>query len=117
MSKPITVERAPELSLGMTALSVLIILISIMGMGYPESFTLGIEGFILLGLGALLLIAGIGWFSAYRKRVDRFNEYLEEKKKANFIKNLDEVEYLAWRLPSDFETVLEERKRELKINR
>ncbi|MFP4169490.1 MAG: DUF3198 domain-containing protein [Methanomassiliicoccales archaeon] len=117
MSKPITVERAPELSLGMTALSVLIILISAMGMGYPESYTLGMGDFLLLGLGILLLIVGVGWFMDYRKRVNRFHEYLKEKKKANFIKNLDEIEYLAWRLPSDFEVVLEERKKELKVNR
>jgi hypothetical protein len=48
-------------------------------------------------------------------RIRRFHILLDEKQKAIFIKNLDDVEYLAWRLPSKYEEELIEKKRQMGV--
>jgi hypothetical protein len=40
---------------------------------------------------------------------------MEEKSKANFVRKIDDVEYLAWKLPLKFEERLSAKKKELGI--
>ncbi len=71
---------------------------------------------ILVG-GIILVIAG-GWYSVdtIRKRRE-FEEYMESESKREFIKNLRELEELAYKLGEKYQKQLEEKKKEWKIKR
>lgn len=86
-------------------------MIGLAGFLSSESFGMGGLEYIALLVGILLLLIGIVWMVSYFSRVRRFNALVEENRKAVFIKNMDDVEYLAWRLPSRFEEELHQKKK------
>jgi bacteriorhodopsin len=88
---------------------VLVGLLDLVGYGFKE---VGNWGYWSLGVGAILLLIGGIWFALYRINVRKFNKLMEEKSKATFVKKLDDVEYLAWRLPMKFEERLSVKKKD-----
>lgn len=66
-------------------------------------------------LGPVLIIAG-GWyfFDNLTKRRE-FHELMENTSKAKFIRNLDRVEYLAWRLTPKHQSLFIEKKKGFRI--
>lgn len=106
MSKPFIVQRAGALSLvtlmagiAMTVVAIL----DLLGIAFTE---LGNWDYWLLMGGILFVLIGGVWFFLHVKNIRKFRELMEEKSKANFLKKLDDVEYLAWRLPMKYEEEL-----------
>jgi hypothetical protein len=66
-------------------------------------------------LGPILIIAGGWYFFDNINRRKEFKELMETTSKAKFIRNLDRVEYLAWRLTPSHQSELMEKKKEFNI--
>ncbi len=113
MAKPITVEKAPHLFSMLIFLGVVIGALSAPALF--SSYELGGWSYLLFPVAVLLAIVGILWMIGYLSKVQRFYDLIDENSKAAFLKKLDDVEYLAWRLPSKYEDILVWKKRELKI--
>ena len=111
MSKPIQVERAAPLSIGMLVAGVAMVIVAIIAM-YDIAFTeMGNWDWWVLLIGALIAVIGGLWFASYLMNVKKFRKLIAEQSKAAFIKELDDVEYLAWRLPLKFENELAAKKK------
>lgn len=68
-------------------------------------------------LGLLGTIIALWWDLDYFIKVRKLKNLSDTSSKAKFIKNLDEIEYLAWRLPKRFRMMVAEKKEELKITK
>jgi len=115
MPKPFMVERGSTISAGLLILGLALLMVGAVGILDPDNLGMGTGAPFLLIVGVLLLSIGIAWMGAYLSRVKKFHVLLSENKKATFIRNLDEVEYLAWKLPTRFEMELAERKRKMGV--
>ena len=69
----------------------------------------------LLIIGPLLLIGAVWWLYDYVKKVRSLSRLISTPSKAKFVRNLDEIEYLAWSLPQRFETKVLEMKRRFNV--
>jgi hypothetical protein len=115
MSKPFSVQYVSALSSGLLIAGILLLIVGIadvIGVGFKE---LGGWGFWLLGAGAIVLLIGAIWFYTYVASVRKFRKLMGEKSKAAFVKKLDDVEYLAWKLPMKYESQLSVKKKEFGI--
>ncbi len=115
MAKPFYVEWAPVFSgalfavgLGMLAAGA----ISLMGIMLKD---LGAWAYWVMFIGFFVFLSGLIWLGMYLSSVRRFRKLAAEKSKAVFVKNMDDVEYLAWKLPMKYERQLVEKKRDLGI--
>jgi hypothetical protein len=61
------------------------------------------------------LVVCIWWFYDYVRKTRDLAELIDTPSKAKFVRNLDEIEYLAWSLPKKFENQVLKKKKELKI--
>lgn len=61
-------------------------------------------------LGPIVLIAGAWYFFDNVKMRREFKELMETTSKAKFIRNLDRIEYLAWKLTPEHQNQLAKRK-------
>lgn len=61
------------------------------------------------------LVVCIWWFYDYIRKTRELADLIDTPSKAKFVRNLDEIEYLAWSLPQKFEDQVLKKKRELKI--
>jgi hypothetical protein len=68
-----------------------------------------------LVVGFIAFAFGLYWLAGYLRNVRDFKKLIEEQSKAALIKNLDDIEYLAWKLPIRFEEELQERKKRLGV--
>lgn len=68
-------------------------------------------------IGPLGVIVTLWWDLDYFFKVRKLKELSDTSSKAKFIKNLDEIEYLAWRLPKRYRVMVAEKKNELKITK
>lgn len=115
MVKPFLVEKAPVAWGGLLIFGIALTLLGAYGLLDSSPFGgWGVEYLFLL-IGIVFILVGVVLLSGYLIRVRRFHGLLSERKKVEFIKHLDDVEYLAWRLPLRFEEELNEKKRELGI--
>lgn len=111
MSKPVQVERAAPISIGMMVGGVAMIVIAILAL-YGIAFTeLGNWDYWVLIIGGGLAVIGALWFISYVLNVRKFHKLMAEKSKAVFLKELDDIEYLAWRLPLRYEEELMAKKK------
>jgi len=115
MSKPFTVQHAETLSVVILVIGVAIFVVGLLDLLNMRFVEVGTWGYWLLGIGAVLLLIGSIWLITYRLSVKKFNKMMEEKSKANFVRKMDDVEYLAWKLPLKFEERLSAKKKELGI--
>ncbi len=115
MPKPFMVERASETSMSILVVGLILTVFGALGPMDGLSLITQEVGYAVLILGSILLIVGLIWTWSFRGNVRKFHSLLSENRKANFIRNLDNVEYLAWKLPSKYEMELMERKKELGI--
>lgn len=108
-------------------LSVFLTIIGIAGVfysdGLPGSLSVledlttpfGEWAYWLIVIGPLLLIGAVWWLYDYIKKSRSLARLIAIPSKAKFVKNLDEIEYLAWSLPRRFETKVFEMKRRFNI--
>lgn len=66
-------------------------------------------------LGVLGLVFSLWWMSDYVIKCRKLRGMLDTTSKAKFIKNMDETEYIAWRLPQKYGVRVVNKKKELKI--
>lgn len=110
MAKPFAVERALELSASMTLIGVILAAISLADI-IAGTTGLGGWSYWTVIVGLIVFAFGLHWLAGYLRNVRDFKRILEEQSKAAFVKDLDDAEYLAWKLPTRFEDELFEKKR------
>ncbi|MBI0584803.1 MAG: DUF3198 domain-containing protein [Methanomassiliicoccus sp.] len=115
MSKPYTVQHAAAISLVLLAVGAVMLVVGVLDLMDIRFVEVGAWGFWLVGLGVVLILVGVIWYASYRINVRKFNQLMEEKSKAAFVKKLDDVEYLAWKLPLSYEERLSTKKKEFGI--
>jgi hypothetical protein len=69
----------------------------------------------LMVIGPLVLIGATWWLYDYLKKSRSLERLMATPSKAKFVKNLDEIEYLAWSLPQRFEKRVIEKKHKFNI--
>jgi hypothetical protein len=114
MSKPVSVERGMELSVVSVLAGTALLVI---GLSDALGWFLDLQGwgFYSGAAGCLLLIVGVVWLVSILQRIKTFRVLMSEKSKAVFVRSLDDVEYAAWRLPSKYDSMLVEKKREMGV--
>lgn len=126
MAKAFTREYRFELSALMLAVGVVITFISTIGLFVPKlpDYLIGFQPAIkaigywlywLLVIGPIMLAGGAWWLiDSVRKSLELL-KYLKVDSKAKFVKNLEEIEYLAWVLPRKYEDLVIDKKRQFKV--
>lgn len=66
-------------------------------------------------IGPIAFIVCIWWFYDYVKKTRELADLIDTPSKAKFVRNLDEIEFLAWSLPQRFEDKVLTKKREFKL--
>jgi len=61
------------------------------------------------------LVVCAWWLYDYVKKTRELAELIDTPSKAKFVRNIDEIDYLAWSLPQRFEDQILAKKREFKI--
>ena len=61
------------------------------------------------------LIVCAWWYYDYLKKIRELAELIDTPSKAKFVRNLDEIEYLAWSLPQRYEDKVLTKKKDFKI--
>lgn len=61
------------------------------------------------------LIVCAWWYYDYVKKTRELAELIDTPSKAKFVRNLDEIEYLAWSLPQRYEDKVLSKKKEFRI--
>jgi hypothetical protein len=114
MAKPLAVERAMELSASMTLVGVVL---AVIGLSDITTGTASFGGWSMWALvaGFIIFAFGLYWLAGFLRNVRDFKKLIEEQSKATFIKELDDVEYLAWKLPIRYEEELQEKKKRLGV--
>ena len=110
MPKPFLTEHAGHLSLAISLISGFIVAVALAD---SSSGSLGLGGwsaYLLIG-GLLAFLVGIIWLATFLRTVRDFRAYLDEERKAVFVRNIDDAEYLAWKLPMKYEEELAAKKR------
>jgi hypothetical protein len=115
MAKPFLIERAPVVSGVLFMMGVVLTFVGLAGVFSPDLIGMGGMESVVLVVGILCLMIGLIWIVILQSKIRKFYGMLSENKKAAFIKNLDEVEYVAWRLPVRYEEELDEKKRKLGV--
>lgn len=66
-------------------------------------------------IGPIAFIVCTWWLYDYVKKTRELARLIDTPSKAKFVRNLDEIEFLAWNLPQRFENKVLEKKREFKL--
>lgn len=61
------------------------------------------------------LIVSIWWLYDYIKKARKLAGLMDTPSRAKFVRNMDDIEYLAWVLPRRFEKQVIEKKKEFKL--
>jgi hypothetical protein len=114
MPKPINVEKGLELSILMTVLGAVLLFIGISD-ALDWAVDLGGWGFYAGSAGVIAVIVGVIWALSVVQRMRRFDVLIQEKSNAVFVRSLDDIEYTAWRLPSRYDELLANKKKEMGV--
>ncbi len=63
----------------------------------------------------IAFIVCVWWLYDYIAKTRELHELIDTPSKAKFVRNLDDIEYLAWVLPQRFEDKVLKKKKDLKI--
>lgn len=66
-------------------------------------------------IGPLGFLFALWWVTDYVLKVRKLKRLVDTESKAKFIKNQDDIEYIAWRLPKKYRAMVASKKSELKI--
>jgi hypothetical protein len=114
MPKPFLVERAREIAILVTVAGAVLSVLSIIDLTI-HNIGLGDWAYWTIVIGLLLFIIGIWLLASYLKLTSQFDHYMKIASRAEFKREEDELEYIAWRLPSRFEKRLAQKKEELGV--
>jgi len=114
MSKPFNVERGLELSVLMTVLGAVLLFL-----GISDALDWAVDlkgwGFYAGAAGVIALIVGVVWMISILQMMKKFDVLMREKSKAVFVRSLDDIEYAAWRLPTKYDVLLAQKKKEMGV--
>ena len=115
MSRPITVQYVVPISIAFLVVGLVLTGMAIYNFYDHDLF--GLEGwwFYLGAIGIIMALIGFFYLYSYLQRVRKFKRLIAEKSKKEFVTNLDELEYTAWRLPKSFEDKVAEKKKEFGV--
>ena len=80
-----------------------------------DFFEFGNWAFWIIIPGLLMSIIGAYFIYDFYRKMKEFRELMTIESKAKFIKNIDRIEFLAWRLHPNYERVVIEKKKKYKI--
>jgi H+/Cl- antiporter ClcA len=66
-------------------------------------------------VGPICLVAAVWWLYDYLKKSKKLADLMKTPSKAKFVRNLDDIEYLAWSLPQRFEDQVLKKKRDFGV--
>lgn len=114
MPKPFRVEHANPIAFIVVVAGAAL---TVVGLVDLNDDLLGIDGWVywLLGAGIIAFLIGLYMVISYLRLVSDFDDLMKVESKAEFVRRLDDVEYIAWRLPSKYEARLSVKKKELGI--
>ena len=112
MSKPFGVEHALEIAVGVCSVGALLTVLSLVQLTVVD-IGLGDWAYWLVVMGLISFLVGVYLLSGYLRLAAQFDKYLDTESRAEFKKNQDEVEYLAWRLPSRYNDRLVKKMKDL----
>lgn len=115
MGKPIHVEWAPVFSVGLLLFGFVLLELALMSLFTEISLISTGWAYWLLIVGLIFVISGGVWFWRFLSTLTKYKKLLATRSKSEFITNLDDIEYMAWKLPSKYQRELEVKKSELKI--
>lgn len=69
----------------------------------------------LVVVGPLGVVVAVWWLYDFMKKTRKLAALIKTPSKAKFVRNLDDIEYLAWSLPQRFEDQVLEKKREFRL--
>lgn len=81
--------------------------------GFAEK--VGEWGWWILISAPVILIAGVWCFFDQIMARKKFNKFVSPNSKANFVKNISEIEGVVWKLPIKYRERFEEKKKKFKI--
>jgi len=114
MAKPFQVEYAH-----LIALVIIVAGVALSAISMPDllgvDVALGQWAWWTLVIGLALFVVGVYLLIVYLRNITEFEKLMQLKSKAEFVRNQDDAEYLAWRLPSKFESRLNEKKKGFNI--
>lgn len=115
MSRPVTVQYVVPFSIGLLMGGSVLIGLSLYSYYIEDLFNLGGWWFWVILAGLIMAIAGFFYLYGYLNRVRKFKKLIAEKSKKEFVVNLDELEYTAWRLPKKYEDLVRDKKKEFGV--
>lgn len=71
----------------------------------------------LIAIGPIGLAISLWWLSDYFSKGRKLKRLIDTTSKAKFIKSMDEIDYITWRLPKRFKLIVSRKKLELKIRK
>ncbi len=69
----------------------------------------------LVVIGPIGLVVCLWWLYDYVKKKRELARLIDTPSRAKFVRNLDDIEYLAWVLPQRFEDKVLDKKKDLKL--
>ena len=127
LTKSVITEFRLELSTFLSLLFGFLTIVSVIGVFLGDSAPSYFEAIVELGdpfgdwLTWLVAIAPIGlvvcvwWFYDYVKKTRELAKLIDTPSKAKFVRNMDDIEYLAWVLPKRYENQVIDKKKEFKL--
>jgi len=69
----------------------------------------------LVVIGPIGLVICLWWLYDYEKKIRELKNLIDTPSKAKFVRNIDDIEYLAWVLPQRFEDRVLDKKKEFRL--
>ena len=114
------------LSLILVIVSATLLPLTAIGLYAPEYETEGMKGFrdsvgdwdkIIFLASILLLLIGLAYLYSFQSTHRKFMILIDTTSKQTFIKNQEDIEYYAWKLGSQYEKIVKDKKIELGITK
>lgn len=115
MARPLRVEYADIIWPAMSVVGVAAVVLSALALMELDGSPLGGWSFYTLLIGIFIGIWGIWELVVHHKRIKRMREFLAMEGKSHLVRNIEEMEFLAWCLPSRWEEALKEKKRHYRV--
>lgn len=127
LTKSVITEYRLELSTFLSLLFGFLTIVSMIGIILGDSAPSYLQFIVDLGdpfgnwLTWLVVAAPIGfvvcvwWFYDYVKKTRELAKLIDTPSRAKFVRNIDDIEYLAWALPQRFEDQVIAKKKEFKL--
>jgi hypothetical protein len=117
-------ENQQGLSFALFAVAVIFFALSVIAIFFHTRVGGGFKDFVnyignwkywIIIISIILLLISIYLIYTYNKNLKKFKELMDTDSKAIFVRNIEEIEYLAYELGPAFEDQVDEKKQDLKI--